>query len=38
MTDTTAPDLIEQARVAFDRAFKCNIKGLGYDWLQERSI
>jgi polyhydroxyalkanoate synthase len=30
MTDTAAPDLVEQARVAFDRALKRNIKGLGY--------
>lgn len=30
MTDTAAPDLLEQARTAFDRALKRNIKGLGY--------
>lgn len=30
MTDTAAPDLVEQARVAFDRALQRNIKGLGY--------
>lgn len=30
MSDRDAPDLLEQARTAFDRALKRNIKGLGY--------
>jgi polyhydroxyalkanoate synthase len=30
MADAAAPDLIEQARVAFDHALQRNIKGLGY--------
>jgi polyhydroxyalkanoate synthase len=30
MSDTAAPDFLEQARTAFDRALQRNIKGLGY--------
>jgi polyhydroxyalkanoate synthase len=30
MSQAAAPDLLEQARTAFDRALKRNIKGLGY--------
>ena len=30
MNKAAAPDLVEQARVAFDRALQRNIKGLGY--------
>jgi polyhydroxyalkanoate synthase len=30
MADTSAPDLLDQARTAFDRALQRNFKGLGY--------
>jgi polyhydroxyalkanoate synthase subunit PhaC len=30
MNEAAAPDLVEQARIAFDRALQRNIKGLGY--------
>ena len=30
MAETAQPDLVEQARIAFDRALQRNIKGLGY--------